>query len=123
MDIFLVLIPYLAAKSLILFAESPEFDDFPSSMSISVSLGSVYFLLVLSAFGGQYSVLFPLLAISSLQLVSVKDGSYTGFLQTSGLIGVFILSIWLKKGWKMNLFTAGLVLLTASTGFTFLQSI
>ena len=122
-ELFFVLIPYLLIKGLIIWGESPEFDDFPAALFLGLSLVATYALILYNGWNLQSRILFPLLAISSLQLVSVKDGTYNGFLQTSVAVELFIVGILLNRGLKLDITTLGLGVLAASTGITILQSL
>lgn len=123
LDLILILLPYLLAKGLVIWGEEAEFEDFPGSIAIGTSLVFTYFLLIFSAWNLQYRLLPPLLAISAFQLLAIKDGSYNAFLQSSALIGIFLLGIFLQRGLKRDFTGLACIALTFSTGATFLQSL
>lgn len=121
-DILFILLPYLVAKTAIIYGETSEFDDFPAVTTLVISLLLTYLLLAYTFWKGRYSHALPLLAISAMQLLSIKDGSYNAFFQTSILIEIFILGTLFRAPQNLDLTNLGFGALFVSTGYTILQS-
>lgn len=119
----LVLLPYLIAKSFIVWGETVEFDDFPGSIPIGLSVALTYVLLILATWRQQYRLVIPLLAISASQLLAIKDGSYNAFLQSSVWAGIYLFGIFLERGLKADFTGLLCTALVVSTGVTFFQSL
>lgn len=79
---------------------------------------------IFNVWNSQYRDALPLLAISAFQVLAIKDGSYNAFLQSSALIGFFLLAgIFLRRGLKRDFTGIGCVALALSTSVTFFQSL